>query len=75
MDTSSFTAFDSETLEALGVDDISDYTPNLELVTAETRSLTLFIRGVGLNDFSPIATATIHGGTGKAKLELLGESI
>ena len=36
MDTSSVTAFDSETLAALGVQDIadiSDYTPNLEIRT------------------------------------------
>lgn len=62
MDTSSVTAFDSETLEALGVqdiEDISDYTPNLEIVTAGTSSATLFIRGVGLNDFSPISTSSI----------------
>ena len=62
MDTSSVTAFDSETLAALGVqdiEDISDYTPNLEIVTAGTSSATLFIRGVGLNDFSPISTASI----------------
>ena len=62
MDTSSVTAFDTETLEALGVEDIediSDYTPNLEIVTAGTSSATLFIRGVGLNDFSPISTSSI----------------
>lgn len=60
--TASVTAFDADTLQALGVDnivDISDYTPNLEIVTAGTTSPTLFIRGVGLNDFSPLATGAI----------------
>ncbi|MFB0986608.1 MAG: hypothetical protein QMB94_09935, partial [Phycisphaerales bacterium] len=39
--------------------DLSAFTPNLEIVTAGTSSPTLFIRGVGLNDFSPIATPAI----------------
>lgn len=58
----SVTAFDAGTLEALGVEniaDLSDYTPNLEIVTAGTTSPTLFIRGVGLNDFSALATGAI----------------
>lgn len=60
--TTSATSFDAETLGALGIEDISDlsaFTPNLEIVTAGTSSPTLFIRGVGLNDFSPIATPAI----------------
>jgi outer membrane receptor protein involved in Fe transport len=60
--TASVTAFDADTLESLGVQnisDISDYTPNLEVVVAGTTSPTLFIRGVGLNDFSPVATGAI----------------
>jgi outer membrane receptor protein involved in Fe transport len=60
--TASTTAFDASELHSLGVDnlaDISDYTPNLEIVTAGTTSPTFFLRGVGLNDFSPIATGAI----------------
>ena len=62
LETTSSTSFDAETLGALGIEDISDlsaFTPNLEIVTAGTSSPTLFIRGVGLNDFSPIATPAI----------------
>ena len=60
--TASVTSFDAGTLEALGVEniaDLADYTPNLEIVTAGTTSPTLFIRGVGLNDFSALATGAI----------------
>ena len=60
--TASVTAFDAATLDAIGVQniaDISDFTPNLEVVVAGTTSPTLFIRGVGLNDFSPVATGAI----------------
>lgn len=60
--TTSVTAFDAETLNALGADnigDISDFTPNLEVVVAGTTSPTLFIRGVGLNDFSAVSTPAI----------------
>lgn len=60
--TTSVTAFDSGTLAALQIENISDiaaYTPNLEIVVAGTTSPTLFIRGVGLNDFSPLATGAI----------------
>jgi len=60
--STSVTAFDSTTLAALQVEniaDIADYTPNLEIVTAGTTSPTLFIRGVGLNDFSPLSTGAI----------------
>ena len=61
-ETSSVTAFDADTLEALGVEDIGDiskFTPNLNIVTGGTTSATLFSRGVGLNDFSPISTGAI----------------
>jgi len=62
LNSGSVTAFDSQLLGDLGVQDVSDissFTPNLEIVTAGTTSPTLFIRGVGLNDFSPIATGAI----------------
>ncbi len=58
----SITAFDSDSLGDLGVTDISDlsdFTPNLEIVKAGTTSPTLFIRGVGLNDFSAAAQGAI----------------
>jgi iron complex outermembrane receptor protein len=60
--TASVTAFDASTLESLQVEniaDIADYTPNLEIVVAGTTSPTLFIRGVGLNDFSALSTPAI----------------
>jgi iron complex outermembrane receptor protein len=49
------TAFDAGQIEALGIEDVSDlaqFTPNLEIKTAGSTSATLFIRGVGLNDFT-----------------------
>jgi len=58
----SVTAFDAELITDIGAQDISDlasFTPNLEIVTAGTTQPTLFIRGVGLNDFSPAATGAI----------------
>jgi iron complex outermembrane receptor protein len=60
--SASVTAFDASTLASLQVENIADiasFTPNLEIVTAGTTSPTLFIRGVGLNDFSPLATGAI----------------
>ena len=58
----SATTFDSELLGSLrvtNISDLADYTPNLEIVTSGTTSPTLFIRGVGLNDFSANATGAI----------------
>lgn len=49
------TAFGASEIEALGVEDVADlaqFTPNLEIKTAGSTSATLFIRGVGLNDFT-----------------------
>ncbi len=51
----SVTAFDASEIEALGVDDVGDlaqFTPNLEIKSPSSTSATLFIRGVGLNDFT-----------------------
>jgi outer membrane receptor protein involved in Fe transport len=51
----SATTFGSEELDALGVQDVSDlaaYTPNTEIRTTGATSVTFFIRGVGLNDFT-----------------------
>jgi len=58
----SVTAFDSTELEAIGASDISDlaaFTPNLEIVTAGQTSPTLFIRGIGLNDFGANAAGSV----------------
>ena len=58
----SATQFDAETLQMLGVGDISDLTlvtPNLEIRTAGSTSPTFFIRGVGLSDFSSIASGAV----------------
>ena len=60
--TVSVTAFDSTDLEAMGASDVSDvaaYTPNLEIRTAGSTTATLFIRGVGLNDFTSNAAGSV----------------
>jgi iron complex outermembrane receptor protein len=51
----SATSFGADDLEALGVQDVSDlaaYTPNTEIRTSGATTVTFFIRGVGLNDFT-----------------------
>jgi iron complex outermembrane receptor protein len=58
----SVTAFDEETLQAIGAGDISDlaaFTPNLEIVTAGSTAPTFFIRGIGLNDFNSNAAGAV----------------
>jgi iron complex outermembrane receptor protein len=58
----SVTAFDSSELEAIGASDVSDvaaFTPNLEIRTAGSTTATLFIRGVGLNDFTANAAGSV----------------
>ena len=58
----SVTAFDSSELEAIGASDVSDvaaFTPNLEIRTAGSTNATLFIRGVGLNDFTANAAGSV----------------
>jgi iron complex outermembrane receptor protein len=60
--TVSVTAFDSSDLEAIGASDVSDvaaFTPNLEIRTAGSTTATLFIRGVGLNDFTANAAGSV----------------
>lgn len=56
-------AFDSDKLEGIGAQDISDiaaFTPNLSINTPGGGSqATFFIRGVGLNDFSANASGAI----------------
>ncbi len=61
-DTVSVTTFDAATLEALGIEDISDLaamTPNLSINTISASTPTFFIRGVGLNDFASNATGAV----------------
>ncbi len=51
----SVTAFDANQIDALGIKDVgglAQFTPNLEIKTAGATSATLFIRGIGLNDFT-----------------------
>ena len=58
----SVTAFNTEDLEALGaqsVKDLAGFTPNLEIVTTGSTTPTLFIRGVGLNDFNANAASAV----------------
>jgi outer membrane receptor protein involved in Fe transport len=58
----SVTAFSAADLVALGAANIADlaaFTPNLEIVTAGATTPTLFIRGVGLNDFGANASSSV----------------
>ena len=58
----SVTAFDAGELEAAGISDVADlapYTPNLEIRTAGSTTPILFIRGVGLNDFTANAAGAV----------------
>ncbi|MAG33343.1 MAG: hypothetical protein CL908_20905 [Deltaproteobacteria bacterium] len=58
----SVTAFDADKLESLGISDVADlapYTPNLEIRTAGSTTPILFIRGVGLNDFTSNAAGAV----------------
>jgi iron complex outermembrane recepter protein len=60
--TVSVTAFDSTDLDAFGATDVSDvaaFTPNLEIRTAGSTTAVLFIRGVGLNDFTANAAGSV----------------
>ena len=60
--TESVTRFDSDLIQAIGADDISDLakiTPNLEIRTAGATSPTFFIRGVGLSDFNANAAGAV----------------
>lgn len=56
-------AFDSDYLEAIGANDISDvaqFTPNLEIRTPFAASNpTLFIRGVGIRDFNANSSSSV----------------
>ncbi|MAG34366.1 MAG: hypothetical protein CL908_26115 [Deltaproteobacteria bacterium] len=61
-DANSVTAFDSTQLDAIGantIEDLADFTPNLEIVSAGATSPTFFIRGIGLNDFAPTSGGAI----------------
>ena len=54
--------FGSEDLDAFGATDISDladFTPNLEIVSPGATAPTLFIRGVGLNDFNANSSSAV----------------
>ncbi len=58
----SVTAFDASELEAMGIGDVADigqFTPNLEIRTAGSTTPILFIRGVGLNDFTANASGSV----------------
>jgi len=60
--TDSATRFDSDLVNAVGANDLSDlakFTPNLEIRTAGATSPTFFIRGVGLSDFNANAGGAI----------------
>lgn len=55
-------AFDSNQLEAIGVEDISDiaaYVPNLEIRSQNATNASFFIRGVGLQDFGANASSSV----------------
>jgi outer membrane receptor protein involved in Fe transport len=58
----SVTGFSAEDLSALGVQSVADldtFTPNLEIVTTGATTPTIFIRGVGLNDFNANAATAV----------------
>ena len=58
----SVAAFDAADLEALGAQSIADlasFTPNLEIVTTGATTPTIFIRGVGLNDFNANSSGAV----------------
>ena len=60
--TDSATRFDSDLVDAVGANDLSDlakFTPNLEIRTMGATSPTFFIRGVGLSDFNANAGGAI----------------
>ncbi len=60
--STSVTAFDPLKLESLGISNVQDvaaYTPNLEIRTASSTTATLFIRGVGLNNFTANAASAV----------------
>jgi iron complex outermembrane receptor protein len=61
-ETASVIEFDAEDLVAQGTQDISDladFTPNLSIVSPSAVTATLFIRGVGLQDFSANAAGAV----------------
>lgn len=58
----SIVQFSNTDLEAIGaqnIADIADFTPNLSIVTGNSTAPTLFIRGVGLNDFNANSTSAV----------------
>ncbi|MFP6655810.1 MAG: TonB-dependent receptor plug domain-containing protein, partial [Myxococcota bacterium] len=60
--TMSVTAFDAQDIQAYAISDIADvgkFTPNLEIRTAGSTTPILFIRGVGLNDFTSNASGSV----------------
>jgi iron complex outermembrane receptor protein len=61
-DSASVVEFDAEDLVAQGTQDITDladFTPNLTIVSPSAVTATLFIRGVGLQDFSANAAGAV----------------
>lgn len=60
--SASVVAFDSTELVAQGTKSITDlatFTPNLSIVSPSATTATLFIRGVGLQDFSATASSAV----------------
>lgn len=58
----SVTAFGASDLAALGVEDVADlaqFTPNLEIPKFGSTTVSFFIRGVGLNDFTAAASTSV----------------
>ena len=56
------TTFDAATIQALGVEDVSDLsrvTPNVSIVQPGATQATFFIRGIGLSDFSSNAAGAV----------------
>ncbi|HXK22156.1 MAG TPA: TonB-dependent receptor [Myxococcota bacterium] len=58
----SIIGFNAEDLAAIGaqsIQDLSLFTPNLEIVSSGATTPTFFVRGVGLNDFNPNSTGSV----------------
>jgi iron complex outermembrane receptor protein len=55
-------AFDSDDLDAFGVEDVSDiaaFVPNLEISSQNATNASFFVRGVGLQDFGANASSAV----------------
>ena len=60
--TASAITFDTESLQARGIEDVSDvaaFVPNLEISSQNATNASFFVRGVGLQDFGANASSAV----------------